>query len=92
MKGPLCYIPRLGDILLCENALCSIVVDLCYARNSSKQFAWDMCGGKIIKNMLAKNGNRISFPVLDSGGDIEYAGLRFSLKEKDMGVENVDRS
>lgn len=75
-----------------ENALCNIVLDLCYTRSSSKQFAWDMCGDQIIENLLMKSGRKISFPVLDQDGDIEYAGNRFSMMTKDVEVDHVDRS
>lgn len=66
---------------ICSNAeqLCNIVLDLCYRNNRSKQFAWDMCGTQIIENLLNKNGRKLSFPVSDDNGDIEFGGQRFSM-------------
>ena len=39
---------------LCQDkdALCDIVLDICYKSNNSKQFAWDLCGEVFIKNLL----------------------------------------
>ncbi len=41
---------------LCSDAeeLCNIVVDICYKSNVSKQFAWDICGDVMVKNLLKK--------------------------------------
>lgn len=66
---------------ICSNAeqLCNIVLDLCYRNNRSKQFAWDMCGTQIIENLLNKKGRKLSFPVSDDNGDIEFGGQRFSM-------------
>lgn len=65
----------------CSNAdeLCNIVVDLCYNTNESKQFAWDVCGEMMIKNLLKKSNGKVSFPKRDDSGDIEFEGLRFSM-------------
>ena len=68
-----------------KRVLCNIVLDLCYKRNSTKRFAWKMCGEEIIHNLLEKNGHIISFPVIDGNGDIEYGGERFSLTSKMIG-------
>lgn len=65
-----------------RRALCDIVIDICYRRSNTKSFAWDMCGDEIIENLLNEHEGRISYPVLDSQGDITFGGLRFSLKEK----------
>lgn len=61
-----------------RRALCNIILDICYAKNSTKRFAWNMCGPEIIQNLLDNNNGMISFPVRDADGDIEYGGLRFS--------------
>lgn len=67
--------------LICTNeeTLCDIVLDLCYLRDSSKSFAWSMCGETIIHNLLKKNGNTVEFPILDDSGEIEYHGNNFSV-------------
>ena len=68
--------------LICPNAedLCNIVLDIAYKGNS-KQFAWDICGEQIIKNLLEKNGNKYTYPMMDENGDIEYKGYKFSMRE-----------
>lgn len=64
-----------------EEILCNIVLDLCYgASRQSKQFAWDICGGMFIQNLLKKNDYKISYPVLDDNGDIEFEGNRFRME------------
>jgi hypothetical protein len=68
-------------------ALCNIVLDLCYTRNSTKRFSWNMCGDEIIENLLARNGGMIHFPVLDENGELEYGGKRYMMKTKQIGVE-----
>lgn len=74
--------------IVCQNkdVLCNIVLDLCYTRSSTKKFAWSMCGQDIIHNLLSKNNNTISFPVIDASGDIKYGGETFSVKSKTIGV------
>lgn len=75
-----------GCAIVCPNktTLCDIVLDLCYTSNTSKQFAWDMCGGQIIQNLLSRSGHKISFPTLDKDGDVEFAGNRFTVVTKQM--------
>lgn len=69
---------------LCQNKfmLCDILLDICYTRNSSKKFAWSICGKDIINSLLKHNNNTISFPKLDDSGDIIYCGERYSIVEK----------
>lgn len=64
---------------ICPNksVLCNIILDICYTRNSTKRFAWSMCGSEIIHNLLLKNDNQISYPTLDSDGDIEFCENKF---------------
>lgn len=65
---------------VCSNAdaLCNVLLDVCYKRNSSKKIAWSLAGHQIIENLLNNNGRVISAPVLDPDGDIEYCGNRFT--------------
>lgn len=67
---------------ICPNrfALCDILLDLCYSRSSTKRFVWNMCSDEIIINLLHKNNNLISFPVLDPEGEIKYGGNSFALR------------
>lgn len=63
-----------------EDVLCNIVLDLCYTKSdSSKQFAWDICGDVLIRNLLKRRHYQISYPVLDENGDIEFNGLHFRM-------------
>ena len=59
--------------------LCNLVLDICYQKNSTKRFAWEMCGDEIIQNLLAKNGWIISYPVLDTDGNIRFGGNSFTV-------------
>lgn len=70
-----------------EGALCNIILDICYTRNSTKKFAWNMCGSEIIHNLLSKNDNQISYPTLDSEGDIEFGDNKFIVKTIKVEVE-----
>ena len=78
--------------MVCPNseALANIVVDLCYNSNQNKTFAWDIAGDQIFQNVLKNSGNKITFPIKDKDGDIEFAGERFSLCEKIIGGDNDD--
>lgn len=75
-------------IIICQNreSLCNIILDLCYTKSSTKRFAWSMCGQDIIHNLLSKNDNTISFPIIDPSGDIEYCGEKFSITSKQIEV------
>lgn len=68
----------------CSNAeqMCDIVLDLCYCRNDSKQFCWDICSDEIISNLLKNNDYTISFPVQNKDGDIRFCGKRFNFESK----------
>ena len=70
-----------------EQTLCDIILDICYSKNSTKKFAWSMCGETIIHNLLSKNNFTISFPVIDTDGDITYSGEKYSLKTKKIEVD-----
>lgn len=69
-----------------QAALCDIILDLCYSRNSTKRFAWNMCGDQIIENLLQRNGGIISFPVVSTDNpDFEYCGKTYAVKTKQIG-------
>lgn len=73
-----------------KDELCNIVLDLCYTNNESKQFAWDICGDTIIKNLLVKNNYKMQYPELNENGDIKFNGLRFIMKEIQINKEELD--
>lgn len=70
-----------------SEVLCNILLDICYNKSSTKRFVWSMCGNQIIHNLLNQNENLISYPVLDADGDIDFAGLRYSVETKTIGVD-----
>lgn len=70
-----------------SDVLCNIILDICYRKSSTKRFAWNMCGTQIIHNLLKRNENQISYPVLDANGDIEFSGLKYSIETKTIGVD-----
>lgn len=65
-----------------EDTLCNIIIDMCYGEsgnNTMRQFAWDMCGDKIIDNLLESHGFIISIPEQRDDGEICFYGKRFSM-------------
>ena len=74
---------------ICPNSstLCDILLDMCYKRSSTKKFVWAICTPQIIRNLLEKNGMKISFPELDDCGEIYYGGNRYKLKSKILEVD-----
>lgn len=73
-----------------EDVLCNIVLDICYPQSGkSKQFAWDMCGDVIIKNLLKRNNYIVHYPTLDENGDIYFKGERFRMETAEIKV-NID--
>lgn len=68
------------------NVLCDIVLDLCYSKNSTRKFAWSICRDEIINNLLRNNDGRMTYPVIDKEGDIDYGGFRFRLNTKKVEV------
>ncbi len=76
---------------LCPTTLCDIIVDICYSSNKSKQFAWDICGETMVKNLLAKNGNTFNFPAPDENGDIVFKGESYSMNSVVIGGEKDEK-
>lgn len=71
---------------VCPNSkeLCDIILDICYKRSSTKQFAWSMCGEEIIDNLLARTGGVAWCPRPDDNGDVLFGGRRFSFVQKEL--------
>ena len=67
-----------------SRSLCNIILDICYTKNATKQFAWKMCGDVIVESLLKKNRMIISYPEKDDMGDIEYGGQRYSVCSVDV--------
>jgi len=76
---------------LCSNTeeLCNIVVSICYKNNNSKQFAWDICGDEIINNLLKNSNYKVSYPIINIDGDIEFGGNKFSMITEDINEDNI---
>lgn len=74
---------------VCSNKqqLCDILLDICYQKEGSKQFVWDMASEEIINNLLERNNYEIAYPVHDPGGDVAFGGERFSFSIKQIGGE-----
>lgn len=72
-----------------EEELCDIVLDICYSRERSKQFAWEICGSMILNNLLKYNNYKIHYPqMVEDNGDFTYCGMQFKMCEKEIGGEN----
>lgn len=68
-----------------KDQLCDILLDICYQKEGSKQFAWDMAGDDIIEALIRNNNGYISFPVHDEHGDVLFGGERYSFSRKQLG-------
>lgn len=76
-----------------EDELCDIVLDICYTKEKSKQFAWDICGNKFIENLLKRNNHKIKYPQqVSENGEFTYCGKQFVMCEKEMEVLSDDNS
>lgn len=76
-------------IEICPNEaeLCEILLDLCYTKNSSKKFVWDICGDQIVRNLLLYKDNKFTFCVKSDDGDIEYGGNMYKSITKTLEVK-----
>lgn len=68
------------DIELVTNAF----VDIVYETNRFSEIMWASVGEEIIKNLLAKNDNKIKVIVKDDNGSIDYLGNKYTVIEKEM--------
>lgn len=73
---------------LCSNheQLANIILDICYNREGTKQFAWDVVPSAIVRNLLVRNDGKLMYPRLDPDGDIEYSGETYSMQEIEVDV------
>ena len=63
-----------------EDVMCNVLVDVCYSTHTSKALLWDTCGDIIIRNLLAKNDNKLSFPKQSDEIEFTYKGLTFKME------------
>jgi hypothetical protein len=61
---------------------------LCYKNDHSKQFAWDICGNIITKNLLKRNKYKVEYPIADEKGNIKFGGEMFSIHTKSIEGED----
>lgn len=84
------YAARLAAACINEDEMCDVLVDVCYGKEWSKQFAWDMAGTLMIRNLLRHTGGQISYPTANKRGTILYDGKRFSLETINVEVERCE--
>lgn len=63
-----------------EDVLCEILIDAGYSGKINKNLVWYVSGNVIVKNLLKKNNNLVSYPILDKNGDIKCCGGQFSMR------------
>lgn len=75
--------------IICSNeeALCDILLDICYTGKMSKSIVWDVCGDQIIKNMLEKHNYMLTYPEKCQDADFCCCGTRFSNKTVKLEVK-----
>lgn len=64
---------------ICSNAkqLCDIIVDICYSREGTKRFAWDMCQDEMLRNLIKDNGSVVNMIIRDDNGDIVLGSKKY---------------
>ena len=76
---------ELKEIIPDEHLMVNTLIDLSYSKNKiTKAFAWIVGGDEILRCMLSKADNKITFPKRDSNGDIEFAGEKFKMVEVEI--------
>lgn len=80
--------------IVCSNKgqLCDILLDICYQREGTKQFVWDIAGEDIIETLAKNNGGCISLPVRDDLGDVSFGGNRYTFVRRKMGGDSDEYS
>lgn len=77
-------------ISICTNddVLCYLLLYLSYGKSLiSKKLTWNVCGYKILDNMLKNNDYTISYPKRCDDGEFMYGGNLFNMVEKKIDVE-----
>lgn len=67
-----------------KSLLCDIILDICYEKEGSKQFAWDVVSEEIVENLLRNNDYTISYPVKSEDGDVVFGGESFTFHSKQL--------
>lgn len=74
-----------------DEQLCDIVLDMCYKKAGTKQFAWDIASEFIIHNLLKKHDGVMTFPIIDPDGDFDYQGNTYSMAAMEVDYSDRDR-
>ncbi len=82
MKESLAEAAKIDCYLACSNAdeLAYLILDVTYSEGKSSQIAWDLCGDVMIKTLLKRQNNIISYYERDEYGEVKYKGERYSRK------------
>lgn len=83
-------IENMASICPNEKSLCDILLDICYTGKISKTVVWDVCGTQIIKNMLEKHDNILTYPEKSENADFCCCGTKFVNKTIRIGGESID--
>lgn len=80
----------LSEVIIDNKVLVNTLIDLAYNKNKiSKSFAWILGGDEILRCMLSKNNNEISFPIRDKNGDVDFGGEKFKMIKKVLREEEI---
>ena len=73
----------LSEICSNEEMLCDILLDYCYQHNGNKEILWSVCGETLIQRLA--QDRTLYYPIVDSDGDFEVQGKRYSMREYIIG-------
>lgn len=73
----------LSEICSNEEMLCDILLDYCYQNGGNKEILWSVCGETLIQRLA--QDRTLYYPIVDSNGDFEVQGKRYSMKEYIIG-------
>lgn len=78
---------------ICSNsdALCNIILDMCYTKSSSKSFVWQAFMPDIIENLLRNNDYKVLVPVKSDSGELIFGGDHFSMVEVQVSENEIWR-
>lgn len=72
-----------------EQALCEILLDICYRDCVDVSIVWNLCGDIIVDKLVSKSGE-YNYPEKDSDGEFDYGGVKFTMKNITVGGEMND--
>ena len=72
-----------------EQVLCEILLDICYKDGFDTNIVWNLCGDVIVDKLRKKSG-LYSYPEQDVNGEFSYSGIKFTMKNIEVGGETND--